>query len=87
MYLVTWDKASRDDFESYRYDLYTIFADGVWVMLYGSDVEEAEITMSISARGILGVGWSSGILFDWPVALDLDNVERPLNAIKSSFLI
>ena len=28
MYLVTWKKTSRDDFESYRYDANSIFADG-----------------------------------------------------------
>ena len=40
----------------------------VWVMLYSSDVEEAEITMP--NRSILGVGWSSGILFDRPIMLN-----------------
>lgn len=45
---------------------------GEWVMLYGSDVEEAETTMPIPALltgASSGVGWSSGILFDRPVAL------------------
>ncbi len=45
----------------------------VRVMLYGSDVEEAETTIPILAfsdRSIPEVGWSSGIFLDQPVALD-----------------
>ena len=45
----------------------------VWAMLYGSDVEEAEIIMPNTCsldRSILEVGWSLGILFDRPVALN-----------------
>ena len=43
------------------------------VMLYGSDVEEAEIIMPNTCsldRSILGVGWSLGIPFDRPVTLN-----------------